>query len=128
MRQLVYSSLLLILLIGCQKNIKIETTEEKMVDKTWYLEKRTGGYVSLIYSGQPTFSFLLTSSTKSYTDTDGITGNYVIEEQASIRTLQINSSGRQIEAYLIKQIENNYLVMEYTRNNILYTLFFSIRP
>lgn len=128
MRQLRLIVLLIVLSTGCQKDIKMQTTEDKMANKIWYLEKRAGGYTNLTYTGQPTFSFQLTSNTKSYADTDGITGTYIIEEQSSVRTLQIIATGRQIEAYQIKQIESNSLVMEYTRNNILYTLFFAIRP
>jgi len=69
----------------------------------------------------------LTKNSKLYADTDGITGTYLIEEQSNLNTLQVNASGRQIEAYVIKQVENDNVVFEYNRNNIIYTLFFSTR-
>jgi hypothetical protein len=112
---------------SCQKEAVVETTEDKLAEKVWYLERKSGGQANFIYTGQPTFSFMLTKSSKLYVDTDGITGTYTITEQPNFNTLQVNASGRQIEAYVIKQVEKDNVVLEYNRNNIIYTLFFSTR-
>ena len=128
MRQGIIGLLFVILIItGCQKQIVPETIEDKLADKAWYLERKSGGQANFIYTGQPTFSFRLTKNVKSYIDTDGITGTYMIEEQSNFTTLQVNTNGRQIEAYAIKQVEKNYVVLEYNRYNIVYTLYFSTR-
>ncbi len=112
---------------SCQKEVVVETTEDKLAEKVWYLERKSGGQANFIYTGQPTFSFRLTKISRLYIDTDGITGTYTITEQPNLNTLQVNASGRQIEAYVIKQVENDNVVFEYNRNNIIYTLFFSTR-
>ncbi|MFM2117308.1 MAG: hypothetical protein RL316_498 [Bacteroidota bacterium] len=112
---------------SCHKEVVVETTEDKLAEKVWYLERKSGGQANFTYTGQPTFSFRLTKNSKLYADTDGITGTYLIEEQSNLNTLQVNTSGRQIEAYVIKQVENDNVVFEYNRNNIIYTLFFSTR-
>ena len=112
---------------SCQKEAVVETTEDKLAEKVWYLERKSGGQANFIYTGQPTFSFKLTKSSKLYADTDGIIGTYTITEQPNLNTLQVNASSRQIEAYVIKQIEKENVVLEYNRNNIIYTLFFSTR-
>ncbi|NDB53426.1 MAG: hypothetical protein EB025_05030 [Chitinophagaceae bacterium] len=120
--------LIIILVISsCQKEVVVDTTEDKLAEKEWYLERKSGGQANFIYTGLPTFSFNLTRSSKSYTDTDGISGTYIIEDQPNLKTLQVNASGRQIEAYIIKQVEKDNVVLEYNRNNIIYTLFFSTR-
>ena len=113
---------------GCQKEITFKTMEEKLTDKVWYLERKSGGQTNLNYAGQPTFSFKLNKNANTYVDTDGIAGTYAIEEQSNFATLQVTANGLQIEAYAIRQVENNYVVMEYSRYNIIYTLFFSTRP
>jgi len=114
--------------------------EDKLVDKTWYLEKIStpaGSLVlekistpagSLVYMGQSTFSFQLDKSTKGYGDSDGISGTYLIDEQPLVNSLQISSNGRLIEAFLLRQVESDYVVMEYSKNNTTNTLYFSLRP
>lgn len=119
--------ILFILITGCQKDIVIETIEDKLTDKVWHLERKSGGQANFIYTGQPTFSFQLTKNGKAYIDTDGIAGTYTIDEQSNLTTLQVTANSRQIEAYTIRQVEKNYVVMEYSRYNIIYTLYFSTR-
>lgn len=127
MRQAYIFIVIAFLASSCQKEVAVETTEDKLSDKAWYLERKSGGQANFIYTGQPTFSFRLTKSSKLYIDTDGITGTYIIDEQSNLKTLQVSASSRQIEAYVIKQVEKDNVVLEYNRNNIIYTLFFSTR-
>lgn len=119
---------LLLSLGSCQKDFVFLTTEDKLVDKIWYLEKISTPAGSLVYASQPTFSFKLDKSTKGYDDSDGISGNYYIDEQPLVTTLQITSNGRLIEAFLLRQVESDHVVMEYSKNNISNTLYFSLRP
>lgn len=121
--------LFIILGLGsCKKDFVFLTTEDKLVDKTWYLEKISTPAGSLVYRGQPTFSFQLTKSSKSYNDSDGISGTYFIEEQPLVNSLQVLSNGRFIEAFLLRQVESDHVVMEYSKNNVSNTLYFSLRP
>lgn len=113
---------------SCKKDIVFLTTEDKLVEKSWYLEKISTPAGSLVYTGQPTFSFQLSKISKGYNDSDGISGSYLIEEQPLFSSLQIFSSGRFIEAFLLRQVESDYVVMEYSKNNTTNTLYFSLRP
>ena len=120
--------ILLLSLSACQKDFVFLTAEDKLVDKIWYLEKISTPAGSLTYTGQPTFSFHLTKSSRFYNDSDGIIGTYYIDEQPLVTSLQITSNGRLIEAFLLRQVESDYVVMEYSKNNITNTLYFSLRP
>ena len=120
--------ILLLSLSACQKEFVFLTPEDKLVDKIWYLEKISTPAGSLTYTGQPTFSFHLTKSSRFYNDSDGISGTYYIDEQPLVTSLQITSNGRLIEAFLLRQVESDYVVMEYSKNNTTNTLYFSLRP
>jgi hypothetical protein len=119
---------ILLSLSSCKKDFVFLTMEDKLVDKTWYLEKISTPAGSLVYMGQSTFSFQLDKSTKGYGDSDGISGTYLIDEQPLVNSLQISSNGRLIEAFLLRQVESDYVVMEYSKNNTTNTLYFSLRP
>lgn len=119
--------LLCIGIAGCQKETNYATAEDKLANKDWYLEKKTVGQQAFTYSGVSTFSFRLSSNNKSYSDSDGITGGYTITEQPSMISLNISAGSRQIEAYKISLLEKDYAILEYTKNNLLNTFYFSTR-
>lgn len=112
---------------GCQKQTAYQTAEDKLTDKVWYLEKKTIGQQTYNYTGTATFSFRLTKSSRRYTDSDGIEGTYTITEQPSSVLLKIVSGTRQIDAYQVTLIEKDYSILEYTKNNLLNTFYFSTR-
>lgn len=121
-------SLMGLALVGCQKQIAYQTAEDKLADKRWYLEKKTIGQQAYLYSGVSTFSFRLTKNNKSYSDSDGITGTYLVTEQPSAITLSITAGNRQIEAYQISLLEKEQVILEHTKNNVLNTFYFATRP
>jgi len=114
-------------LAGCQKEINYETAEEKLADKTWYLEKKSVGQQAFTYAAVSTFSFRLSKNLKKYSDSDGIEGTYTLTEQAPITILTISSPTRQIEAYQLTLLEKEYAILEYTKNNVLHTFYFATR-
>lgn len=121
-------SLMGLALVGCQKQIAYQTAEDKLADKRWYLEKKTIGQQAYLYSGVSTFSFRLTKNNKGYSDSDGITGTYLVTEQPSAITLSITAGNRQIEAYQISLLEKEQVILEHTKNNVLNTFYFATRP
>ncbi|MFM8592561.1 MAG: hypothetical protein ACKOA3_06675 [Sphingomonadales bacterium] len=121
-------SLMGLALVGCQKQIAYQTAEDKLADKRWYLEKKNIGQQAYLYSGVSTFSFRLTKNNKSYSDSDGITGTYLVTEQPSAITLSITAGNRQIEAYQISLLEKEQVILEHTKNNVLNTFYFATRP
>jgi len=127
MRQIKRYITIVLIFSSCQKEVLVQTTEDKITDKVWHLERKSGRETNFIYRGQTTFSFRLAKNSKLYEDTDGIVGTYLIEEQSNLKTLQIYSPNRQVELFEIKQVEKEHIVIEYNRNNVIYTLFFSTR-
>lgn len=115
-------------LAGCQKETTYQTAEDKLADKDWYLEKKMIGQQFYLYTGVPTFSFKLTKTNRAYNDSDGIAGTYSVTEQPAAIELKINSSNRQVEAYQITLLEKEVAILQYTKNNILNTFYFSTRP
>ncbi|MBM3922840.1 MAG: hypothetical protein FJ340_06510 [Sphingomonadales bacterium] len=129
MSKLYYYTVLLTFLLtqSCQKENTNTTPEETITGKFWYLDKKTVGQQSYSYNGSSTFSFLLTRSTKAYRDSDGIEGTYTIAEQLPTTELNIESSRRLIDAYQVSLLEKDQLILTYTKNNLLYTFYFSTR-
>lgn len=127
MRQWVISIIIIVFISSCQKQVAYLTVEDKIADKEWFLERYVAQGVNIIYKGLPTFSFQLDRSRKTYIDSDGIEGVYELQEHPIATSLQINASGRFIEAFIIRQIDKRELVIEYTKNNSVITLFFSTR-
>ena len=113
---------------GCQKETTYKTAEDKLTDKVWYLEKKAVGQQQYIYNNVSTFSFRLTRVTRNYRDSDGIEGTYTISEQPSLIVLNVTSTNRQIDSYQVTLLEKDHSILEYTKNNILNTLYFSTRP
>ena len=126
-QDLIICILLCIGAAGCQKEINYTTAEDKLANKVWYLEKKTIGQQIYTYRGASTFSFRLTSSNRSYGDSDGIAGSYTITEQPSLIALNITAGNRQIEAYKITLLEKEYAILEHTKNNVLNTFYFATR-
>ena len=104
------------------------TAEGMLSNKIWYLEKKTTPTTSYIYTGVSTFSFRLQKDNKYYIDTDGIIGNYSVTEQPADISLNVTANGRLIDAYNVTQLEKDHVVMEYSKNNVLNTFYFSTRP
>jgi hypothetical protein len=118
----------IVTLWSCQKQTPLPSTEDKLADKVWFLEKKIVGQQAYAYERVSTFSFRLTKDNKKYIDSDGIDGSYTITLQPSSIILRISSSTRQIDFYEITLLEKEHLIMEYTKNNVLNTLYFSTRP
>jgi hypothetical protein len=118
---------ILLSLGSCQKDFVFLTTEDKLADKTWYLEKISTPAGSLVYASQPTFSFHMNKSTKGYGDSDGMICNYEIDEYPAGSSLQLYSGGQSIRTFKIQQIEKNEFVIELVYNNQLVTYYFSTR-
>lgn len=127
MRQWVISIFIIVFISSCQKQVAYLTVEDKIADKEWFLDRYVAPGVNIIYKGLPTFSFQLDRSQKAYIDSDGIEGVYELQEHPIAASLQINASGRFIEAFIIRQIDTRELVIEYSKNNSVITLFFSTR-
>ena len=122
-------SVLLAMLVGsCQKELTYQTAEDKLADKVWFLEKKTVGQQQYLYNSVSTFSFRLTKTMRSYRDSDGINGTYTITEQPRQIVLKVSASNRVIDSYQVTLLEKNHSILEYTKNNILNTLYFSTRP
>lgn len=127
MRQWVISIIIIVFISSCQKQVAYLTVEDKIADKEWFLERYVAPGVNIIYKGLSTFSFQLDRSRKAYIDSDGIEGVYELQEHPIASSLQINANGRFIEAFIIRQIDKSELVIEYSKNNSVITLFFSTR-
>ncbi|MFM8256299.1 MAG: hypothetical protein ACKN9Q_06990 [Bacteroidota bacterium] len=127
MRQWVISIIIIVFISSCQKQVAYLTVEDKIADKEWFLERYVAPGVNIIYKGLSTFSFQLDRSRKAYIDSDGIEGVYELQEHPIASSLQINANGRFIEVFIIRQIDKRELVIEYSKNNSVITLFFSTR-
>jgi hypothetical protein len=110
---------------SCQKDVPELTAEDILANKTWYLEKHYTSSSTYLYPDHETFSFRVEKNPNSYSDSDGIFGTYTIKEQSSDLSLSVFSSGRLIDAYTVTQLENDYVVMEYSKNSILHTFYFT---
>lgn len=121
-------TMIMLLMYGCQKDTPPQSIESTLADKIWSLEKHSTPTVTYNYGGLPTFSFRLTSNSKNYSDSDGITGSYTIIGQTTDIQLRINSNGRVIDAYQVALLEKDRLILQYTKNNILNTFYFLVRP
>lgn len=113
---------------GCQKEIRYETATDQLANKVWHLEKIVTPVNSFSYSGVPTFSFKLEASTNRYRDSDGIVGDFTIEELSQGVWIHVNSAARLIESYKVVQLEKNHFVTEIVKNNVVQVLYFSTRP
>lgn len=127
-KKIFFLATLLLLLTGCRKETHYITASDQLVNKVWYLEKIVSSSHSYSYTGLPTFSFTLEKSTYRYHDSDGIMGDFIIQELPQGIWIQVNSPTRLIESYKIVQLEKNHFVAEIVKNNVLQILYFSIRP
>lgn len=126
-RSIYLIAILSLIFTACQKELYFETASDRLVDKVWFLEKIVTPSFSYSYNGVPTFSFKLEKFTNSYRDSDGIFGEFMIEELSLGIWIQVNSATRVIESYRIVQLEKNHFVAEIVKNNELQILYFSIR-
>ena len=120
--------LLLWLLVSCTKEVPSLTASDKLSDKTWFLDKHYVSASTYLYTDLVTFSFHLSKNANEYSDSDGIDGSYQITEQQQDVSLSVFSNGRLIEAYNVTELEKDHAVMEYHKNNVLHTFYFSTRP
>jgi hypothetical protein len=114
-------------LSGCVKEQRI-TVEEMMIEKDWYLEKKTQGVNTVnFFTGTSTFNFTLISISKRYEDSDGIIGSYTIAQEPNSIALTITAINRAITAYKVKHVGPKHLVLEHGTGNNTVTLYFSAR-
>jgi hypothetical protein len=124
----IFISLIFSSFSSCRKESTYETANLLLADRVWYLEKMVTSSAVYSYRESSTFSFQLTSSSKSYRDADGINGAYEIVESAQGVWMHISSPGRVIESYKVSQLEKNHFVAEVLKNADLHILYFSVRP
>ena len=125
---ILFTLLAVCFLIACRKQTAIQTAEDKIAGKTWFLEKLVSQTYINDYRQLPTFTFKVEKNGKQYYDSDGINGSYSIKENGSSVCLNVLVVGRQIDTLFIAQLGRDHLVMECYKNAELQVLYFSTRP
>jgi hypothetical protein len=125
---LIFLGLFAMLFGGCQKDDARLTVSEMLVNKRWYLEKRViqadNNTTTYNYLGLPSYYFFLQDK---FSDSDGYSGTYLIEELSNETFLQLQPEQRTAERYRILHVGVNYLVVDFAINSATNTLYFSTR-
>lgn len=117
MKNLFISTLLLVLLNSCHKEISAsEYAKSLLIGKTWFLDYTIQNNQTKSFIGKSTYFIQFTNNDQT-TDSDGIVGSFQIEENNKQLSLLINAKTQNGSSanytYLIEQIGSDNLMVSY---------------
>jgi hypothetical protein len=129
MKQLFLSAILALLVSSCSKGISYNDYIKSMLaGKTWFLDYTIQGDQTKSFIGKSTY-FIQFTTTGTTTDSDGLIGNYTIEENNKEYSLKVNVVTQNGNAsnytYQIEQIGSDNLMVSYLIDGKLIKKIFS---
>lgn len=129
MKKIFISFLFVAILCGCHKNISNqEYTQSLLSNKTWFLDYTIQDNITKSYIGKSTY-FIQFSNTGKTIDSDGISGNYTIQENNKSLSILIDATTQNgspaIYSYTIEQIGSDQLIVNYQVNAVKTKKIFS---
>ena len=129
MKKIITICILYLFTLSCSKGINSsDYAKSLLAGKTWFLDYSIQNNLSKSFSGKNTYFIQFTKNDET-SDSDGLKGNFSVEENNSILLLKINAlTPGGISAnytYQIDQIGLDQLIVSYRQDTILIKKIFS---
>ena len=117
MKKLFLSTILLVLLCSCHKEISAsECAKSLLIGKTWFLDYTIQNNQTKSFIGKSTYFIQFTNNDQT-TDSDGLVGSFQVEENNKQLSLLINAKTQNGSSanysYHIEQIGSDNLMVSY---------------
>ena len=129
MKKIITICILYLFTLSCSKGINSsDYAKSLLAGKTWFLDYSIQNNLSKSFIGKNTYFIQFTKNDET-SDSDGLKGNFSVEENNSILLLKINALTpggiRANYTYQIDQIGLDQLIVSYRQDTILIKKIFS---